>query len=120
MYPHRRRLRVVGVTEAVGEDEAKESWLGVPPMAISEAAADSGAEMSLFTSSLLRRDTMEGRGSDTMFLGSPEPIRRRVGGGGLAHNLESYRVKDWFDGISLSWGLNLHVQLLNHSTPCWS
>lgn len=48
---------MVGVTEAVGEEDS-ESWGDVVPMAIREAGeAPSGAEMSRFISSLLRRDT---------------------------------------------------------------
>lgn len=51
------RLRVVGVTDAVGEEE-RESCGDVAPIAISEAGdAPSGAEISRFISSLLRRDT---------------------------------------------------------------
>lgn len=51
------RLRVVGVTDAVG-DEERESCGGVVPIAMREAGdAPSGAEMSRFISSLLRRDT---------------------------------------------------------------
>lgn len=51
------RLRVVGVTDAVGEEE-RESCGDVVPIAIREAGdAPSGAEMSRLISSLLRRDT---------------------------------------------------------------
>lgn len=51
------RLRVVGVTDAVGEED-RESCGDVVPIAIREADdAPSGAVMSRFISSLLRRDT---------------------------------------------------------------
>ena len=51
------RLRVVGVTEAVGEED-RDSCGDVAPMAMSEAGdAPSGAETSRFISSLLRLDT---------------------------------------------------------------
>lgn len=50
-------LRVVGVTDAVGEDES-DSCGEVVPMAMREAGvAPSGAVMSRLISSLLRRDT---------------------------------------------------------------
>ena len=53
---------MVGVTEAVGEEEAidgrEDSWEEAEPMAIKEAEeAPSDADMSLFISSLLLRDT---------------------------------------------------------------
>lgn len=48
---------MVGVTDAVGEEE-RESCGDVVPIAIREAGdAPSGAEISRFISSLLRRDT---------------------------------------------------------------
>lgn len=51
------RLRVLGVTDAVGEEE-RESCGEVVPIAMREAGdAPSDAEMSRFISSLLRRDT---------------------------------------------------------------
>lgn len=51
------RLRVVGVTDAVGEDE-RDSCGEVVPIAMREAGdAPSGALMSRLISSLLRRDT---------------------------------------------------------------
>lgn len=51
------RLRVVGVTEAVGEEDS-DSCGEVAPMAMSEAGdAPSGADTSRFISSLLRLDT---------------------------------------------------------------
>lgn len=54
------RFRVVGVTDAVGEDES-DSCGDVVPMAMREAGvAPSGAEMSLLISSLLHRDTAVG------------------------------------------------------------
>lgn len=54
-------LRVVGVTDAVGEEE-RDSCGEVVPMAMREAGvAPSGAEMSRLISSLLRRDTEEER-----------------------------------------------------------
>lgn len=50
----------MGVTDAVGEEEDKDSCGEAEPMAMSEAEElFSEAEMSLFTSSLLRRDTAE-------------------------------------------------------------
>lgn len=51
------RLRVLGVTDAVG-DEERESCGDVVPIAMREAGdAPSDAVMSRFISSLLRRDT---------------------------------------------------------------
>ena len=51
------RLRAVGVTEAVGEEES-DSCGEVAPMAMSAAGdAPSGADTSRFISSLLRLDT---------------------------------------------------------------
>lgn len=48
---------MLGVTDAVGEEE-RESWGDVVPIAMREAGdAPSDAEMSRFISSLLRRDT---------------------------------------------------------------
>ena len=49
-----RRLRAVGVTEAVGEEEEEdmESWEEAEPR-----AAPSGLDLSLFISSLLLRET---------------------------------------------------------------
>lgn len=48
----------MGVTEAVGEEEDRESGEEAALMAIREVEeAPSDAEMSLFISSLLRRDT---------------------------------------------------------------
>lgn len=50
---------MVGVTDAVGEEE-RDSCGDVVPMAMREAGdAPSGAEMSRFISSLLRRDTVK-------------------------------------------------------------
>lgn len=50
------RLRVVGVTEAVG-DEERDNCGEVVPIAMREAGdAPSGAEMSRLISSLLRRE----------------------------------------------------------------
>lgn len=49
---------MLGVTDAVGEEE-RESWGDVVPIAMREAGdAPSDAEMSRFISSLLRRDTV--------------------------------------------------------------
>lgn len=53
---------MVGVTEAVGEEEARESGEEAALMAIreeEEEEATSGADMSLFISSLLLRDTAQ-------------------------------------------------------------
>lgn len=53
-----RRLRAVGVTEAVGEEEDIESGEEAALMTISDdEGPPSWAVMSLFISSLLRRDT---------------------------------------------------------------
>lgn len=53
-----RRLRAVGVMEAVGEEEDSESGEEAALIAISEVEeAPSGVDMSLFISSLLLRDT---------------------------------------------------------------
>lgn len=57
-----RRLRVVGVTEAVGEEEDRESGEEAALIAIREVEEASGADMSLFISSLLRRDTAQDGG----------------------------------------------------------
>lgn len=52
------RLRVLGVTDAVGEED-RESCGDVVPIAMREAGdAPSDADMSRFISSLLRRDTV--------------------------------------------------------------
>lgn len=48
----------MGVTEAVGEEEERESWGEADPIVMREdEEAPSGAEISRFTSSLLLRDT---------------------------------------------------------------
>lgn len=57
------RLRVVGVMEAVGEEEDRDSGEEAALIAIrEEEEAASEADMSLFISSLLRRDTSQNRG----------------------------------------------------------
>lgn len=57
-----RRLRAVGVTEAVGEEEDRESGEEAALIAIREVEeAPSETDMSLFISSLLRRDTARER-----------------------------------------------------------
>jgi len=53
-----RRLRAVGVMEAVGEED-RESGEEAALIAIREVEEESGADMSLFISSLLRRDTAQ-------------------------------------------------------------
>lgn len=56
-----RRLRAVGVTEAVGEED-RESGEEAALIAIREVEeAPSEVDMSLFISSLLRRDTAQDR-----------------------------------------------------------
>jgi len=58
-----RRLRVVGVMEAVGEEEDRESGEEAALIAIREdEEAPSEADMSLLISSLLLRDTADDRG----------------------------------------------------------
>lgn len=53
----------MGVMEAVGEEEDRESGEEAALMAIREVEeAPSEADMSLFISSLLRRDTAQGMG----------------------------------------------------------
>lgn len=60
-----RRLRAVGVMEAVGEEEDRESGEEAALMANREVEeAPSEADMSLFISSLLRRDTAQDRGDN--------------------------------------------------------
>lgn len=57
-----RRLRAVGVMEAVGEEDDRESGEEAALIAIREDEdAPSGADMSLFISSLLLRDTAQDR-----------------------------------------------------------
>lgn len=57
-----RRLRVVGVMEAVGEEEDRESVEEAELMAIrEEEEAPSDEDMSRLISSLLRRDTVGGQ-----------------------------------------------------------
>lgn len=52
------RLRAVGVTDAVGDDEESDNCGEGEVMAIKgEAEPPSGTEMSRFSSSLLRRET---------------------------------------------------------------
>lgn len=60
-----KRLRAVGVTEAVGEDDDRESGEEAALIAIREdEEAPSGADMSLFISSLLLRDTARNKGDN--------------------------------------------------------
>lgn len=57
---YRRRPRVVGVTEAVGEEEFddRDSWGEAEPNVIIEAGfGESVTDRSLFSSSLLLRET---------------------------------------------------------------
>lgn len=55
----------MGVMEAVGEDDDRESGEEAALIAIREVEeAPSEADMSLFISSLLRRDTVEESGDD--------------------------------------------------------
>lgn len=62
-----RRLRAVGVTEAVGEEDM-ESGEEAALIAISEVEEDPSVEdMSLFISSLLRRDTAQEKGKMLKF-----------------------------------------------------
>lgn len=64
-----RRLRVVGVTEAVGEEDDRDSGADAALIAIREVEeAPSEAEMSLFISSLLRRDTAREIGGNYLIL----------------------------------------------------
>lgn len=58
-----RRLRAVGVMEAVGEDEDRDSGEGAALIAMRDDDEDpSEADMSLLISSLLRRVTVQVRG----------------------------------------------------------
>lgn len=58
--------------EAVGEEEDRESGEEAALMAIREVEeAPSEADMSLFISSLLRRDTAQDRADDDRFLTKP-------------------------------------------------
>lgn len=60
-----RRLRAVGVTEAVGEEDDRESGEEAALIAMREVdEVPSVPDMSLFISSLLRRDTAQDRGED--------------------------------------------------------
>lgn len=62
-----RRLRVVGVMEAVGEEEDRESVEEAELMAIrEEEEAPSDEDMSRLISSLLRRDTVRGQEMEDM------------------------------------------------------
>lgn len=67
-----RRLRAVGVTEAVGEEEARDSGEEAALIAIREEEEEvpSGADMSLFISSLLLRDTAQETADDDWMIAS--------------------------------------------------
>lgn len=72
---------MVGVTEAVGEEEDSDSGEEAALIAIrEEEEAPSEADMSLFISSLLRRDTAQETG-DSDLIYSPPP---RYSGGRIS------------------------------------
>lgn len=74
---YRRRLRAVGLTEAVGEEEEdRERGGAAEPMDIrEEAGPPSGALISLLASSLLLRDTKQWREKKFDYLlGNISPI----------------------------------------------
>lgn len=69
---------MVGVTEAVGEEDARDSGEEAALMAIREVEeAPSAADMSLFISSLLLRDTAQETGDNYLVIYSLMRWQRR-------------------------------------------
>lgn len=69
----------MGVMEAVGEEEDRESGEEAALIAIREVEeAPSDADMSLFISSLLRRDTDQETGDNYLNVSSTHPVAELV------------------------------------------